>query len=284
MASSTRNVKLGVCNVFYGGIDLGLTQGGVEASVTTETHKVEVDQFGKTPVNEYIQGRMASVKVPLAETTLRNLVRIMPGATLVTDGVSATGGVVFSALPTATQTVTIGGQAFTFQAGNPDTVFKVKIGATIAETAANLAAQINLAGLQPALGGLTAVVNTNSTGVTLTVTDPGAAGNAITLAATAGTASGSTLSGGVAETKARVDVGSGIGTDLLTIAKELRLHPKGLPATDFSEDFILYRAATPGAMSFAYKVDAERVFNADFTGYPDPVTGKVYSIGDPLAV
>lgn len=85
MASDIKNVKLGVCKVTFDGKDLGYTKGGVEVSVKTETHKVNVDQFGKTPINEYIMGREVTVKVPLAETTLENLVAIMPGAVLTTD-------------------------------------------------------------------------------------------------------------------------------------------------------------------------------------------------------
>lgn len=84
--SDTRNVKLGVCTIMYDGADLGYTKGGVEAIVTTETHEVQIDQFGKVAINESIMARAASVKVPLAETTVENLVRIMPGATLTTEG------------------------------------------------------------------------------------------------------------------------------------------------------------------------------------------------------
>ncbi|MFP3609178.1 hypothetical protein SB778_03575 [Paraburkholderia sp. SIMBA_050] len=86
MASDTKNVKMGVCLVYYKGIDLGYTQGGVQVTVTTQTHKTNVDQFGKTTVNEQIMSRDVSVKVPLAETTLENLVATMPGATIVGTG------------------------------------------------------------------------------------------------------------------------------------------------------------------------------------------------------
>lgn len=169
MASDTKNVKLGVCKVFFDDKDLGYTQGGVEVAVKTDTHKVNVDQFGKTTINEYIMGRDVTVKVPLAETTLENLVAIMPGATLVTDTI-----------------------------------------------------------------------------------DP---------------------------TKKYVEVTNGVGTDLLSIAKELRLHPKGLPDTDTSEDFVIPMAATAGGLTFAYKLENERIFNCDFTGYPDPATGKLFVVG-----
>lgn len=169
MASDTKNVKLGVCKVIFDENDLGYTKGGVEVSVTTETHKVEVDQFGKTPINEYIMGRAVQAKVPLAETTLDNLVKIMPGATLVVDGA-----------------------------------------------------------------------------------DP---------------------------TKKHVEVTTGVGTDLLSIAKELRLHPVALPDNDPSEDFVIPLTATSGALNFAYKLEDERVFNVEFNGYPDPVSKKLFYVG-----
>ena len=167
MASSTENVKLGVCKIYFDSQDLGLTKGGVEVTVTTETFKVEVDQYGKTPVKEFIMGRQVMVKAPLAETTIENMARLMPGATI---------------------TGAVGSEVLT--------------------------------------------------------------------------------------------VSTGTGTDLLAIAKVLRLHPVSKPDSDKSEDFVVYKAATPGALNFAYKLDAERIFNADFTGYPDPVTGKLFAIGD----
>lgn len=83
--SNTENVKLGVCRVSFGGEDLGFTKGGVEVSVETNTHEVMVDQMGETPINEYITSRTCKVTVPLAETTLENLIKIMPGATLIAD-------------------------------------------------------------------------------------------------------------------------------------------------------------------------------------------------------
>lgn len=167
MTSDTRNVKIGVCAVSYDTKDLGYTQGGVDVAVTTDTHKVNVDQFGKTTVNEYLMGRSVTVKVPLAETTLENLVAIMPGATLIDDGA--------------------GGK--------------------------------------------------------------------------------------------HVEVTTGVGIDLLSIAKELRLHPISKPASDKSEDFVLPLAATPGAIQFAYKLENERIFNCEFTGYPDAATGKLFTVG-----
>lgn len=88
MASDTKNVKVGVCRIYFDGVDLGYTKGGVEVEVTTETYAVTVDQFGNTEVNEIVLGRQVMVRAPLAETTLQNLVKLMPGATLSGTGAS----------------------------------------------------------------------------------------------------------------------------------------------------------------------------------------------------
>jgi hypothetical protein len=139
--------------------------------------------------------------------------------------------------------------------------------------------------VQAAAGGVLA--SATATVVTVKAGDPGTGGNAFTLVAggtTNATASGATFTGGVAETRARVDVQVGVGTDLLAIAKQLRLHPIAKADTDFSDDFVVHRTATPGALQFAYKTDAERVYNVEFMAYPDPVTQKLFSVGDPLAV
>lgn len=281
MASSTKNVKLGVCRLYYGGIDLGLTKGGVEVSVTTETYKVESDQFGKTPIKEQIIGREVSVNAPLTETTLQNMSQLMPGAALVTDGVRASGTLTFGSVTTAT-TATIGGQAFTFVNSNPGT-YAVKIGATTQETIDNFVSAVNRAGLQKAIGGVVAE-QTSATVVTIRAVDPGTAANTVTLVAASGiTASGATLTGGVAETKSRMEVTTGASIDLLDTAKELRLHPINKADTDFSEDFVIYKAATAGELQFAYKLDAERIYTAKFMGYPDPTTGKLFAIGNPNA-
>lgn len=85
-ASSTDNVKLGVCKVlWYVGdagaeVDLGYTKGGVSVSVSSDTYEVTVDQFGNTPIAEQITGRRVEVTCPLAETTLANFGFLMPGS------------------------------------------------------------------------------------------------------------------------------------------------------------------------------------------------------------
>lgn len=279
MASDTKNVKLGVCRVLFNGTDLGYTKGGVEVEVKTDTHEVNVDQFGKTPINEYIMGRSCTVKAPLAETTLDNLVATMPGATLVSDGVVATGTITITTQPTTGQTITVNGQTVTFKtaAAGP---LEVTIGANASATAANLTNVLNASSV-PAI----AAANYSVLAAVVTVNYDlrGTVGNAFTLAtgtaAAAVTMSGATLTGGTDATTNRVDVTSGIGIDLLSIAKELRLHPVAKADNDKSEDFVIPLCASSGALSFAYKLEDERVFNAEFKAYPDPTTNKLFYFG-----
>ena len=80
--TGVENVKLGACQIFFGGHSLGLTKGGVEVEVTTETKVVKLDQFGETTLSERITGRNVVVKVPMAETDIRKLSRVMPGSVL----------------------------------------------------------------------------------------------------------------------------------------------------------------------------------------------------------
>jgi hypothetical protein len=281
MASDTRNVKLGVAKITYNGVDLGYTKGGVEVEVTTETHKVMVDQFGNSEINEFIMARTCKVRVPLAETTVENLVRIMPGATLTeSSGTQATGTIVFTDNPSADETLTINGVRYTFKA-EPTGDFQIDIGANLAGTLDNIVAKLNSA-TAPSVTRATYTEDGDDT-LTITYDAKDVLGNAFTIATTAGaTVSGATLSGGV-DSKKRVDVSNAISTDLLAQAEELILHPSANAANDVSEDFVIPLAATAGALTFAYKLDEERIYNVEFTAYPNPDTNQLFYIGDATA-
>lgn len=285
MASKTSNVKIGVCRVYYGGVDLGYTQGGVEVSVSSTTHKVEIDQFGKTPIAESIMGREVKCKVPMAETTIENMAIVFPGATIVaTGGTKATGTILLGTNPTNGQTLIVNGATITFKT-SATLASEVTIGASAAATATALNTVLN-ASTDPRIAGATYTVATAT--VTATYDVAGTEGNSFTLAAgTSGaTVSGAVLTGGAEPTTKRVDVTDGVaeGSNLLNLAKELRLHPmaKGDYSTsnyDASEDFVIPLAGVAGALNFAYKVENERVFNVEFTGYPDPTTRKLFYVG-----
>ena len=67
--SSILNVKLGVCKVYFGGVDLGHTIGGVEVKYAPEYHTTKVDEFAGD-AERWLVGEKLSAKVPLAENVL----------------------------------------------------------------------------------------------------------------------------------------------------------------------------------------------------------------------
>jgi hypothetical protein len=284
---STESIRIGPCNVIYDGQHLGLTIGGVEVEVTTSTHVTMVDQLGETIVDEFVMGRNITVKVPLAETTIENLVKLMPGATLLTDGARATGTITVSAVPGNLEYIFINGVKFTFTTvvDNPHEVLRTGV-MTTAELAQSLLDSIN-----DSIDDRITRASYSLTGSVITITYDryGVEGNAFTLGAGTAAAdivmSGATLTGGVVANKQRVDVVLNAGYSLLESAKVLILHPTRLPATDRSEDLIVWRANAPGELQFAYKFDTERVFMANFKGFPDPNNGyRLFSVGNINAI
>lgn len=280
MANNPNNIRLGPCRVRWAGRDLGLTKGGVELEVATETKQVTVDQFGSTPVNEYILGRTLTATVPLAETDVDTLHSVLKniGSTLEQNGTAATGTITITTNPTAGDTVVVNGTTYTFRAAAalPN---EVTIGGTSNATAAALQALLQ-GSSDPNVNVANYSVATNV--ITVTYGVAGLAGNAFTLAKTGTgvTVSGANLSSGTASTVRRIKVQSGVGMSLYSTAAELTLHPVDKDDNDASEDFVIPLANTGGSFSLAYRTDEERVLNLTFTGYPDPVSKVLYIYGD----
>lgn len=171
-ASSYENLEMGVCTATFKTTDLGLTKGGVEVQIATDTSMIVADQFGDTAIDEIIKGRKVTVKVPMAERDLDKLLVVTPGSTLVT----------------------------------------------------------------------------------------GAAGSK------------------------KLTIGSGIGASLRSSAGPLILHPKAQAAGDKSRDFVVPIANCKGDMTFAYKVDDQRVYMVEFHGYVDLTNDALCVFGDPTLV
>jgi hypothetical protein len=272
MPSSTENVKLGVCHAIFDGDDLGYTKGGVEVEVSTSTHEVTVDQFGETPIGELIIGRTVKATVPLAETTLDNLIATMPGSTLISDGTRATGTVTFaSTAPINNDALKVGDVTFTWRTV-PVTVYDLPIVATFSLAAAAFAAAVNASPC-----GYTATVAAGV--VTMNARTRGTVGN-ITLVKTGGTSfTVVNPNGGINPTKAKVVVATGVNLNLLSFAKTLVLRPRGTTGED---DFVIHRAATAGALNFSYMLENERIYSTEFKGYV-AADGSLFTVGNSAA-
>lgn len=118
------------------------------------------------------------------------------------SAVAATGTIIFTDVPTADDTVTIGGQTYKFVASVSDP-YDVDIHTTPSGQAANLAAAINAGAGAGSVYGTDTVANLSVTAeadlgvVTVTAIYAGEVGNTVLLAESAGntTVSGATLTG-----------------------------------------------------------------------------------------
>lgn len=268
MASSTSNVKLGVCSVEFGGVDLGYTKGGVEVEVATETYKVMVDQFGNTPIKEYITARTCVVRAPLAETTLEVLKEIMPGNTFV-DNATAQVTTVVEALPVDATLYALTINGVTYEYTTASTVAADLVNGFVAVINADSARAMDASNVSDEL-----VLTARVSGVSYTVVEAtNSVGTFDSITETTAAASGSK----------RIDVTTNVSADLKAIAQTLKLHPVSA-GSDLNEDFIIPLAATGGQMQYSYKLDEERIFNVEFNAYPDDSQGGLlFQIGDPAA-
>lgn len=268
MSSSTTNVKLGICTIVFGGVDLGYTKGGVEVEVATETHKTMIDQFGNTPIKEFITARTCIVRCPLAETSLEILKEIMPGSTFFDNAVKQVTTFVELVPVNATiYKITVNGVDYEFLTAD---VLPGSLATGLAAVVnADAARAMDAANVSDELV-LTARVSDR---VYVAIEAVGSAGNFDSVTETTASAAG---------TK-RVDVVTNISADLLAIASTLTLHPVSAGA-DLNEDFTIPLAATGGALNYAFKLDDERIFNVEFNAYPDDSQGGLlFRIGDPAA-
>lgn len=85
MADSA-NIKIGACSVSFGGTDLGHTKGGVTVNYSPEYADITADQYGNTAIDKALVGEVLTVKVPLAESQVANLAKVLPLGTLAGAG------------------------------------------------------------------------------------------------------------------------------------------------------------------------------------------------------
>jgi len=120
--------------------------------------------------------------------------KLMFGAPVTTQGVAATGSFVFSAQPSANATLTIAGEDVTFVAADAVAAdLEVNIGATLADTLANLCATLN-ASADADIAAMSYRVNLAGNTLQIVHDAIGTSGNTVALAASTSPASNATRS------------------------------------------------------------------------------------------
>lgn len=72
------NVRIGIVNVIYNGVDLGHTLDGVEVNVDKGYTDLTVDKYGDTPVDMAVSGTRATIVCKFAEPITELLERTNP--------------------------------------------------------------------------------------------------------------------------------------------------------------------------------------------------------------
>jgi len=67
------NISIGPCYVFFGGVHVGHTYGGVTVSITQNTYELKSDQYGETPLRVLDAGLVLEATVNMTESTFANL-------------------------------------------------------------------------------------------------------------------------------------------------------------------------------------------------------------------
>jgi len=75
------NISIGPCYVYFQGIHVGHTFGGVTVSVTQNTYELKSDQYGDTPLRVLDAGLVMEVTVNMTESTFANLKILFASAT-----------------------------------------------------------------------------------------------------------------------------------------------------------------------------------------------------------
>lgn len=83
--SSLDNVTIGAASISWGGVSLGHTLGGAKFTFDRKFTELEVDKYGKTPVELALNGQDLMIEVTLAEPVADFIANALPEATLV-DG------------------------------------------------------------------------------------------------------------------------------------------------------------------------------------------------------
>lgn len=73
MAFDADNIKLGPCYVYWNGVHIGHTFGGVSVAITQNVYEKKSDQFGEMPVGVVDAGLRAEITVNFTEAVFSNL-------------------------------------------------------------------------------------------------------------------------------------------------------------------------------------------------------------------
>lgn len=177
----------GFRKIAFASLSLGEEQGLIDSDLLG---------YGREPLepDDDVINNDGDITVPVDMRLFGLWLKLLFGPPTTTQGKPATGSIAFAAQPTVNDTITVGGQAFTFKA-SITAANQILIGASLAETVRNAVWALNASEVA---GVAAASYSTDLTANAIQITHDtiGTGGNAMTIAASVATPSGSTLAGG----------------------------------------------------------------------------------------
>lgn len=83
---NTQNFKIGACDVYFKGVKLGHTKGGVTLTYSPEMADIVADQFGTTPLDKRVMGEVWTATLRLTEETIANWKVALPAGSVAGAG------------------------------------------------------------------------------------------------------------------------------------------------------------------------------------------------------
>ena len=116
IVKNTTELSRGHLQVFLDGQTLGHTEGGATVSIERDVAETNVDDFGTSPVDTFVQGEGATVTLRSAQVVnLEVMSKLIPGSTLTASGLEQSSSVGTSLLGSAFQLVLSGTNGVTSQ-------------------------------------------------------------------------------------------------------------------------------------------------------------------------
>lgn len=76
--ANIQNLRMGVCSLNLGGIDVGHTLGGVKVTITRKLTDLKADKYGDSPVDKVVTDVELKVATKVAEPVIDNIRKQMP--------------------------------------------------------------------------------------------------------------------------------------------------------------------------------------------------------------
>lgn len=288
MAGTVENIVIEPCNVTWGDLDLGFTDGDIEISPEEQSVEVTAHQEGTNRLDALRTGKTLSLSVTMKEANVTKLTEILKA-----------GGAVMTPQAEITSITCLADSA-----GSLNSKYFL-INTALDAIGYYVWINVNNAGVDPAISGRTGVEVDVATGATASAVATAVAAALDALAGFAASSSGAVVTCTNATSGPTTDASAGnsgftiavtqqgytdiVGwgnsknfTSMLADSKKLVLHPSRLEDDDYDSDFVIWKAY-PRLESIVHSGENPKMATVTFDAFLDrtrPKEIQLFAIGD----